>query len=163
MTAARAQPRVYVPYPEQVPLNPWVERVLASYNLNLVFVRLGNDDAYRQLLHTIWAEQHTVVIIEHDIVPWYGAIEELHGCLGLWCSCSYRYQGGYGLYHGLGCTKLSAELMRLTPHVWDEPGHWSTLDQRLFFAAREVAQEPHHHRPPVLHLSEKEYAMEGRP
>jgi hypothetical protein len=151
--------RVIVPYRT---LNHWTERVLDSYGLPVMYAPLGDDDdAYRRLLQRLWQARTTIVIVEHDVVPWYGAIEELHHCMGLWCSCSYRYHGGYGLYHTLGCAKLSAALMQKLPNLWDEPGHWSQLDQRLFFAAREVGQEVHPHRPPVLHLKEEEYGFRG--
>jgi hypothetical protein len=153
--------RVIVPYRT---LNHWTERVLDSYGLPVMYAPLGDDDdAYRRLLQRLWQARQTVVIVEHDVVPWYGAIEELHHCMGLWCSCSYRLQGGYGVTHSLGCTKISARLMQLTDGIWDEPRKWDVLDQHLFFAARAVGQEPHGHRPPVLHLSDKEYAVrEGR-
>jgi hypothetical protein len=127
-----------------------------------MYAPLGDDDdAYRRLLQRLWQARTTVVIVEHDVVPWYGAIEELHHCMGLWCSCSYRLQGGYGVHHSLGCTKLSGRLMQLLPTLWDEPGKWDALDQRLWFAARAIGQEPHPHKPPVLHLSDKEYVVEG--
>lgn len=143
--------RVVVPY---TTLHPVTKSVLDSFELrDVAYMDVSADtDAYRRLLRDLWNEQTTVVMVEHDIVPWPGAIEELAGCMGLWCSCAYRLGGGYGVYHGFGCTKISADLMRLVPHVWDEPGSWDVLDQRLWFAAREAGQEPHPHRPPVIHL-----------
>jgi hypothetical protein len=152
--------QVIVPYRE---LNSWTRRVLDSYNLPVTYVPLGDDaDAYRRLLQELWQLQQTVVLVEHDVVPWYGAIEELHHCMGLWCTCSYNLRGGYGVYHSLGCAKLSGELMRLLPTLWDAPGRWDTLDQRLWFAARDIGQEPHPHRPPAIHLSERELGAKER-
>lgn len=143
--------RVVVPY---TTLHPVTKSVLDSYDLqDVAYVDVSKDaDAYRRLLRDLWRDEVAVVLIEHDIVPWPGAIEELAGCMGLWCSCAYRFKGGYGVYHGFGCTKISADLMRLLPNVWAEPGTWDLLDQRLLFAARDVRQEPHPHRPPVIHL-----------
>lgn len=145
--------RVIVPYTK---LHPVTRSVLDSYDLpRLEYVSCGSSDqAYRQLLQTIWEQGETVVLVEHDVVPWPGAIEELAGCSGLWCACTYRINGGIGIFHGLGCTKISGALMQQLPNLWDEPGEWSVLDQRLWFAAREIRQEPHGHRPPVIHLSE---------
>lgn len=158
MSTDGALPLVVVPYSDGH-LNPWTRRVLDSYAINVSYSLLPDDDAYRRLLRDLWQAQRTVVLVEQDIVPWYGAIEELYRCMGEWCSCAYRYRGGYGIYHGLGCTKVSAELMQATPGLWDAPGHWSEMDRRLYFAAREVGQEPHPHRPPVLHLKEEEYTI----
>lgn len=128
------------------------EQVLRSYRVPVEFVRLDDDDAYRRLLHELWAARETVVIVEQDIVPWPGALEELYGCMGLWCACAHPLFGGLGIYHGLGCTKISGQLMARLPDLWDLSGHWSTLDQRLYFAARDIGEEPHPHRPPVIHL-----------
>lgn len=142
-------PKVYVPY---VDLHPTTRQVVDGLDLDVTYVRLTDDDGYRRLLQRLWQIGETVILIEQDIVPWPGAAEELYSCMGLWCACAYKLFGGYGIFHGFGLTKLSAELMRQLPSVWDTPGHWSTLDQRLFFAARAISQEPHPHRPAVVHL-----------
>ena len=148
-------PKVIVPFTR---LHPVTEAVLASYSLNIRYERLEGDQAYRLLLQRLWREGETVVIVEQDILPWPSAIEELHQCMGLWCSCSYLYGGAYSLFHMLGCTKLSAKLMQLLPDLWDEPGHWSTLDTRLYHAAMQIGEVAHPHRPPVIHLNPKELA-----
>jgi hypothetical protein len=46
------------------------------------------------------------------------------------------------------------------PAVWDTAGvHWSKLDGHLFHAARDAGQEPHLHRPPVIHLNPREMSF----
>jgi hypothetical protein len=145
--------KVIVPF---VSLHPATRSVLDSYRVPVQYERLDGDDAYRLLLQRLWREGETCVIIEQDILPWPGAIEELHQCCGLWCSCSYLYGGCYSLSHMLGCTKLSDRLMGLLPTLWDEPGHWSSLDTRLYHAAYAVGEVAHPHRPPVIHLNAKE-------
>jgi hypothetical protein len=141
--------KLVVPYSN---LHPVTRQVIESYKLGAQFVALGGPLEYGRLLRWLWQEEETVVIVEHDIVPWPGAVEELYNCMGMWCSCSYLYAGGYGLYHGLGCTKISGNLMRALPHLWDGDLEWFSLDQRLLFAARTIGYEPHPHRPPVIHL-----------
>jgi hypothetical protein len=133
-------------------LHPVTKMVLDSYNLGVQYVPLYGTDGYRQLLQQLWQEQEDVVIIEHDIVPWPGCIEELYNCPGEWCTNSYHWQGKVGLYHMLGCTKISVALMRSLPDVWAQPGDWSLCDRRLFFAAQALGKDPHQHRPPVIHL-----------
>jgi hypothetical protein len=147
--------KVVVPYTK---LHPVTKLVLESYGLNIAYRALADEYAYGRLLESIWSAGESVVIIEQDVVPWHGAVEELYQCPGLWCSCTYRIHGGYGIYHGLGCTKISSALMSLLPNLWKEPVRWDVADQRLWFAARAIRQEPHPHRPPVIHLNPREYA-----
>lgn len=148
--------RVIVPY---TTLHPVTKAVLEGYRLpSLTFVQLSRDDhAYQRLLAFLWRQRETIIIVEHDVAPWPGCLEELHQCPAEWCSCSYAWTNahgrtGVGLHHMLGCTKLSSELMAALPNLWDEPCHWTDCDKRLFFAARDIAKEPHPHRPSVVHL-----------
>lgn len=137
-------------------LNEYVPAVLSSYGHSPQFVELHGDHGYSDLLKTLWAEGETFVLVEQDVLPWPGAVEELHNCVGLWCSCSYIHNGAHGLYHMLGCTKVSARLIGMLPHVWDKPVHWTRCDTHLYHEARALGQDPHPHRPPVVHLHPRE-------
>jgi hypothetical protein len=145
-----SRPQVVVPY---LNLHPVTREVLDGYELDLEYVQVDDSYGYHALMRRLWAKGETVVIVEQDVCPWPGAIEELWQCPAAWCSYSYRMHGGIGIAHALGCTKLSDRLMRAIPDVWDEPAMWNVLDQVLFFAARDEGLEPHLHRPPVVHLS----------
>lgn len=147
-----AFPRVIVPYSS---LHPVVKQVLDKYALDIRYVQMEGLYAYHGLLKELWSKLEPFVIVEQDVLPWPGAIEELWQCSGDWCTYSYRMHGGIGIAHALGCAKLSARLMASLPNVWDEQIAWNTLDQVLFFAARNAGIEPHMHRPPVIHLSER--------
>lgn len=148
--------KVIVPYVADR-LHSVTRAVLQSYNLDTTFHDLGDDPfAYWRLLRSLWLAGETVCIVEQDVVPWPGLLEEMDGCCGMWCTCTYRYGFGYGLYHMLGCTKLSDDLMKQTAGVWDEPVKWDVCDGHLLRAAQRVDLEPHPHRPPCIHLSEKE-------
>lgn len=152
---------VVVPYAS---LHPATEMVLSDWpNSSVCFVNVGRvEDEYRQVLQALWMHRNDVIIVEQDIVPWPGSLEELWSCMGEWCGFSYKLFGGYGVFHGLGCTKIRRSLMAKLPTLWDEPCKWDVLDQRLLFAAREIGVEPHHHRPSVIHLSEREYGKQAR-
>jgi hypothetical protein len=141
--------QVVVPYTK---LHPVTEYVLNSYKLPVWFVPVDGDDGYRRLMLNLWRERKSVIIVEHDIVPWPGAIEELWNCSCHWGAYSYQIDGGIGIYHGLGCTKITTHLMDAVPTIWERPEPWHLLDQILFFEARNCGLEPHHHRPPVIHL-----------
>jgi hypothetical protein len=143
---------VVVPYTN---LHPTTEFVLRQYPVE--YVDVSEPDAYLGLLRRLWVEGATVIVVEHDVVPWPGALEEVWNCPCAWGSYSYHMHGGIGIYHGFGCTKLTAELMKQTPRVWEPWASWNMLDQKLFFAARAQGIEPHHHRPPVTHLNDRHY------
>lgn len=141
--------KVIVPY---TTLHPTTRQVLDSYNLDVDYVPMLGDSGYRALLANLWAALEPVIIVEQDILPWPGAIEELCACPCQWGTYSYPYQGGIGIAHMLGCAKLTTGLMAALPNVWDNPAPWYDLDRILFFAARDIGIEPHLHRPPVIHL-----------
>jgi hypothetical protein len=124
------------------------------YGLSPRFAPVSHDHDYWKLFCELWREGKTVVLIEHDVLPWPGAIEELLACPALWCSCSYRINGGYGIHHAFGCTKISADFMQLLPDVWQRiiNREWHALDSQLCHAALQAGQVPHPHRPPAIHL-----------
>lgn len=148
-------PRVIVPFAPGR-LQPLVEPVLRADGWRPELRPLNDAEAYSRLMRQIWAAGETTVIIEQDVLPWPGAIRELLECPCCWGSNSYLYQGGIGISHMLGCAKLSAELIRRLPGLWDSPVDWSLIDQHLFRAAQAVHLEPHLHRPPVLHINPRE-------
>lgn len=146
--------------------HPVTKQVLASEGIVAQYIGVGHSPyGYHHLMRDIWSQRKQVIIVEHDIVPWPGAIAELAACPCAWGSYSYKIHGGIGIFHGLGCTKLTPELMDATSDLWSDEvwhqDHWSKIDQVLFFAARERGYEPHHHRPPVIHLSDKHNTSEN--
>lgn len=153
----------YAPLEDERRLMSWVvARVLTSYGIKPDYRIIAHDeDAYRRVLLNIWQTHETVIIVEHDIIPWPGAIEELLACSCQWGTYSYKTNGGTGVAHMLGCAKLTPGLMDAVPTVWDDPAPWWELDQRLFFAAREKGIEPHLHRPAVTHLNPRELRGSG--
>lgn len=142
--------RVVVPFQR---LHPVTKKVVDYYRPE--YCHLQDEDDYRLLMQRLWREREPVIVVEHDIVPWPFAIEELWRCSCSWGAYSYQLHGGVGIYHGFGCTKLTPALMEALPDIWDTPAHWSDLDQILWFAARDKGLEPHPHRPAVVHLSER--------
>lgn len=147
--------RIVVPYTN---LHELVPKLLATYGYDPEYVKLVGDDGYQLLMRRLWKEREDVCIVEQDILPWPGAIEELFACECFWGTYTYRTNQGLGVRHMLGCTKLTGRLMQLTDGIWDEWRHWSVIDQTLFFAARNQNVEPHLHRPPVIHVNPRELA-----
>lgn len=137
-----------IPYAQLRSEQQWL---LTDYSPRYVDVS-KSDDAYWIFLTDLWRKQETVIIVEHDILPWPGALEELEACPGFWCAYSYD-QRGIGIFHSFGCVKFTGELMRLLPNIWEGINtHWSQLDQQFEWRAFQAGQRPHGHRPPVIHL-----------
>ena len=119
---------------------------------------------YHDLIERLWGEGSTFIVVESDIVPWYGALRQLWLCERDWCAFPYS-MGAAGHHWALGCTKFSSRLIRRTPDALrlageiDDDGkpvkrHWIRLDTRLLRILRDVyREEPHIHQPPVGHLN----------
>lgn len=154
--------KLIVPYTAKI--RPVVSETLVKlYKLNPIFEYVGNGDfEYYHLLKRMWLEHEDFVIVEHDVLPWPGAVEELFQCPYNWCSLGYKInvtstgRAGYGAYHTFGCAKFSTGLMDAMPKVWDsfESRHWSHLDAQFATHATAICQSPHPHRPPAIHLHE---------
>lgn len=152
--------KLVVPYTDK--LKAIVRDVLLdNYKLPARFEYVGdNDFSYWKLMRQLWSEHEDFVIVEHDVLPWPGAVEELLGCPYNWCSLGYKInvtstgRAGYGAYHTFGCTKFSTGLMDAMPKVWDsfESHHWKHLDAQFYTHATAICQSPHPHRPPAIHL-----------
>lgn len=113
----------------------------------------GNDTDYAALIADVWARGEGFVIVEHDIAPWWGAIDHLRQCPKDWCMFEYAKYGG-GVTHGLGCVKFSDRLVKNYPDlskIWINTD-WRLLDGAVGSAIVSVIHsEPCFHAPPVAH------------
>ncbi len=149
---------IYVPYTR---IDPFIRRALQEYNqhddeqdcADVNYVEMVNDDSYWQLLSKAWEKGEAFAIIEHDVLPWPGALKEIQDCPALWCAYTYKINLGYGITHAFGCCKFSADLIRQLPHAWSnmEDRHWSKLDSQFCYYALRAGYIPHPHRPAVIH------------
>jgi hypothetical protein len=141
--------RVVVPYTE---IHPLVKKVLDKEKPE--YIAMTDVESYWRLLCDIWAGQDDVVMIEHDIIPWPGAIDELWRCPSAWCTYTYEMREGFGIHHAFGCVKLGTKLFEELPDVWKNVAttSWRHLDAQLCDYAQRHAIIPHPHRPPVIHL-----------
>jgi hypothetical protein len=98
-----------------------------------------DDEAYFHLLSELWAAGETFAVVEQDIVIGSDTLASFDRCPQPWCCAPYPYLGNLTSgYHGLGCVRFRAELIRATPDLFDwvekqfndkhEPRHWCTLD-----------------------------------
>ena len=117
-------------------------------------VRIVDDDrAYAELITELWRRRTGFIIVEHDIIPWPGAVAGLWACPRPYCM--YRYPIGGLLAGTLGCVKFGAGLLAALPDLpaTFSGAHWSTLDVKITNALwNNGVRAPHVHQPAVAHL-----------
>jgi hypothetical protein len=110
---------------------------------------------YGQTLTRYWQVGQSFINVEHDIVPWPGALEKLWSCGpdvvdARWCGYEYPvgYSGKYG--RSLGCVLFHGDFMRAHPDVSWADIRWNHLDSAVF---QTMGHTWHTHTPPVAHLT----------
>lgn len=141
------------------------EMVLKAEHRNEVeFVDVsGSQEAYFELMYKHWKEGETFIVVEHDIVPWPGALKAIFDCQSQLCA----YEAPIGTFNGeysgmgLGIWKLGEAVMDKYPDHLDDPSLtrlWHKVDgemiSRLIYD-RHV--EMHYHYPAVIHLSRQRF------
>jgi hypothetical protein len=123
-----------------------------GHDIRLVDV---TDDplGYLKHLRQRWQEQVTFINVEHDVVPWPGALESLEVCPQLWCSFGYDAMASNFVQPPLGLAKFSSEFILALPDIWDSDLSWQTLDEHLCNYAKNEGYEAHQHRPSVFNAN----------
>lgn len=116
---------------------------------------------YWDLLASWWfvhssGEDGPLVVVEQDVLPADGVVDDMAACPELWCSSPYQLGTGVWLDEGLGCTKFSADLMAAHPDLMARVGEidddglpakdWHRLDVRIARVLRDLGYAPHTHR-----------------
>lgn len=127
---------------------------------------------YGKLIADLWRQGRGFILVEHDIVPWPGALDAMWKCPEYWCGYPYPYF--YYTYapdsrrqmlrsHACGCVKFSDVLVKGWPDLpterrWEEH-HWESLDglvgRSIVYAMqhlRPAVSGWHEHNPPVAHI-----------
>jgi hypothetical protein len=111
---------------------------------------------YGRMFTEQWQSRHGFILVEHDVVPWPGALSELDACQEE--LCAFEYPAGTvieeprsGWCVSLGCTKFATSLVQRVEYGldWQNRG-WDELDGAVFGTLQGKA-ETHIHRPPVAH------------
>ena len=115
-------------------------------------VEIMQDDLhYGRLLAENW--RGDVIVLEHDVVPWVGAMDAISDCSEPWCVYRYPFAPN-AIRWALGCLRVNSELVAAHP---DLPERWSgvvwnQLDAAVVAALSSVAEGPHFHDPPLAHV-----------
>jgi len=141
--------RVLVPYSET--RDPLVLRVVMA-NLSyqghrVAYVRVSEDTDYAQVVSDWWSRPF--ILVEHDILPWPGALERIWECSEPWCRYAYPLGDPPIIEAYLGCVKFRPEA--LGP-IEIEGKTWRELDGTVEKELTERGFQAHLHEPPVIHL-----------
>ncbi len=143
---------VYVPaIKEDCPAASALSVEGVDFHLAIMWDELG----YGTLLSYLWNVGGGFIVLEHDVVPFPGALDSLAECNEEWCVHKYARAPGK-LHYALGCMKVSDSLIDKTKDLpdrysWQET-KWSQLDGKVYPGLLEVIKEPHIHEPPLAHI-----------
>lgn len=147
------RPMVVVPY-ANAETDPDVH---AAVRLNLlmqaiepVYVPLVGETDYDALIRRLWAAGRPFILVEHDVLPWPGAVQALWTCDRPWCAFEYFMLGE--LRVALGCTKFDPSRLGPVP-LPPEPVGWRTMDWHITDTLTTRRESAHLHEPAVGHLN----------
>jgi hypothetical protein len=144
--------KIYIPYSNYIQEATLIS--LKGYDRETVL--MVSNGSYLKYFQERWEEEESFINIEHDVVPWPGAIDELEHCQELWCGyCYKKFELGNEYF---GCVRFSQELIKLIPDVWNEREQYSkeygNLDVHFSTYAKKCGIKFHQHFPSVIHLKE---------
>lgn len=119
-------------------------------------VVMEDDLHYGRLWADLWQRHESFVIVEHDVVPWPGALYMMMDCARHWCS--YMYPAApHNLTDALGCIKVGVTLMDNYPNLYQDylwaKTPWNQLDGKIIPALISTfVKDSHVHTPPVAHV-----------
>lgn len=106
---------------------------------------------YSKAIRSHWNQE--LIIVEHDVAPWPGALTLMQLCSRPWCVHTYPFAPN-AMRWAMGCVRFSASLVQTNPNLVDclDGVTWNQVDGTLIPKVIEVAGQPHIHYPPVAHL-----------
>lgn len=109
------------------------------------------DTSYAELIIDLWKDG-TFIIVEHDVLPWPGALKAMWACGHTVCAYPYELGGRMGVKASMGCIKINP-VVRSCPVR--ESMYWTQVGDIL------EGLPIHLHEPPVVHLNPKRRHREG--
>lgn len=147
---------IFLPYTKFYPATP-----ISLIGFNYQPVKTEGEFGYSQYFKDRWAEGQTFINIEQDVVVWPGAIRALWQCPHDWCVHDFhlpnhqtRNLENEKVGVPIGCVKISAEAIRRTSGIWDEPSLWEYCEQKLTKELIKSGLTPHQHHPGIVNANE---------
>jgi hypothetical protein len=118
-------------------------------------VLMEHEYSYSDMFTRLWDKGYgdSFISLEHDIIPWPGALQHLWQCRDYWCAHKYPLAPN-AMQAALGCIKVSRNLIFKYPllcKLWNNR-EWNTLDGIVCPAIQAVAGKAHIHTPPFAHV-----------
>lgn len=107
---------------------------------------------YGRLVAAAFQRGEGFVLVEHDVVPWVGAVAQLVECEGDWCG--FRYARSGSTVRALGLVKFSDALVRRMPRAFVSGWRgveWPVLESAVLGAVSAFGQVCKH-GPPAGHV-----------
>lgn len=128
-------------------------RALATEGVAHELRDVRDDDSYSLLLAELWRGGGDFIIVEHDVIPWPGAVAGLIDCPRPWCSHRAPVVGGALALSTIAFGKFTTTVLDATPDLPERWGSdWRRLDSTIPGGIMEaLGESPHEHDPPVAH------------
>jgi hypothetical protein len=151
--------KVIIPYVKQTPLLQTVVDSLRVQYVQPEVHKVSGKEGYWKLLNKTWKEGQEFFIVEHDIIAWPGAINEMKNCEGVWCTLPSLCHGKI-LGTTFGCVKFGQKLIDAEPDMWENIGKtlngkvWFRQDANFVGAMAQLQYNISVHFPAATHLNE---------
>lgn len=155
------KPNIVVPFANDVTdpsTHDAMRRNLEMQGLAPRYERLVGDYDYDRLFRRLWAAGEPFILVEHDVLPWPGAVQQLWTCERPWCAFEYFMLGE--LRVALGCTKFDPRRLGPCP-LPDEAHDWRHMDWHVIDTLTTRYECAHLHEPAVSHLNRAHSRMTG--
>lgn len=110
----------------------------------------GKDSGYPDLFKELWSAGEPFILVEHDILPYPGALNRLQDCEHPFCGVGYQVRDRIESW--LGCTKFEPARLGNCPL----PADWTLwqFDVPVQFELGDRGFGKHVHMPPAVHLQD---------
>lgn len=134
-----------------------------------IYRYVGNSPfAYFEVFEEFWNRGKDFVLVEHDIIPWPGALSTFDACDDIWCAFGYLYPPDGYLVTAHGCVRFRSDMMRSIPDLFDivrandgqffkvketDTRDWKDLDGCISpILTGMLDRFQHQHIPPIVHI-----------
>jgi hypothetical protein len=130
--------------------------IKSLFGYDTYYINMREENSYLEYFKERWKEGKSFINVEHDVIPWPGALDEIEHCQEPWCGYGYLKFEKAGSNPYLGCVKISVEMIKMIPDVWSDREKysvcWGNLDVHLAEYAKKCSIKFHQHFPSVTHL-----------
>ena len=155
-----ADVKVLVPYVKPSHTLQTVVDCLRAQAVQPELHKVNDGDGYWTLLRDSWAEGREFFIVEHDVLVWQGAIQQMTECEGDWCSLPTICRGRM-ITTTFGCVRFGQATIDRNPDFWEDiPTTWFHLDAGFADKMGWPYIRPHVHWPAATHLNEVQWPDE---